>query len=263
LKVTDVSVTLGETPVLRNLSLEIRNVHRPNLNQGQVVGLLGPSGIGKTTLFRVLAGLSEPDAGTVLIGEKGTPVKRGMVGVVAQHYPLFEHRTVLGNLLVAGQRAGLSSAEATEKANRLLKRFGLAEHAAKYPVQLSGGQRQRAAIAQQFTCSEHYLLMDEPFSGLDPLAIQNVIRFIEEMAASDELNTFIVVTHDIAAALEVCDTIWLLGRDRNAQGRVIPGARIQATFNLIERGLAWRDGVSNAPQFHEVLREIKEIFPRL
>ena len=263
LKVSGVSRTLGGMPVLRDLSLEIKNIHRPGLTQGQVVGLLGPSGMGKTCLFRILAGLDTPDTGSVLVGEEGRPVERGMVGVVAQHYPLFAHRTVLGNLMIAGRRGGLSGAQATEKARSLLSRFGMEEHARKYPVQLSGGQRQRVAIAQQFMCSEHFLLMDEPFSGLDLIAVARVSEFITEMAGSDELKTFIVVTHDINAALEVADTIWVLGRDRDASGRVIPGARIQASYNLVERGLAWRDGIATTPEFQEVLREIREIFPRL
>jgi len=112
-------------------------------------------------------------------------------------------------------------------------------------------------------CSEHFLLMDEPFSGLDPNALGRVSAFINEMAASDELKTFIVVTHDIAAALEVCDTLWLLGRDRDEKGNVIPGARVQAIYNLAERGLAWQKNISTTPAFLALLAEIKGVFPRL
>jgi NitT/TauT family transport system ATP-binding protein len=263
LKVSGVSLTLGGAQILRDVNLEIRNIVRPGLTQGQVVGLLGPSGIGKTCLFRILAGLDPPSSGTVLIGQDGRPVQRGTVGVVAQHYPLFEHRTVMGNLLVAGRRGGLSTAEAKEKADGLLKRFDLQAHGGKYPAQLSGGMRQRVAIAQQFMCSEYFLLMDEPFSGLDLIAVDRVCDSISELAAADELRTFIVVTHDVTAALEVSDTIWLLGRDRDADGNIIPGARVQASYNLIERGLAWRKGITATPEFMELLREIREVFPRL
>jgi polar amino acid transport system ATP-binding protein/sulfate transport system ATP-binding protein len=146
----------------------------------------------------------------VLVGEAQKPVERGRVGVVAQHYPLFNHRTVMGNLLVAGRRAGLSGDAAEQKARGLLKGFGMEEHGRKWPAQLSGGQRQRIAIAQQFMCSDNFLLMDEPFSGLDPLAIDRVADFINGVAHAHELNTIIVVTHDITAAMEVSDTIWLM-----------------------------------------------------
>jgi NitT/TauT family transport system ATP-binding protein len=263
LKVEDVSLTLGGRLILNDVNLEIKNIHRPGLHQGQVVGLLGPSGIGKTRLFRILAGLDAPDTGHVLLGPEGKPVERGMVGVVAQHYPLFAHRNILSNLIVAGKQGGLSANEAREKAESLLQQFGLADSGKKYPAQLSGGMRQRAAIAQQFMCSEHFLLMDEPFSGLDPNALDRVAEFIEDMAGTHTLKTFVIVTHDVSAAIEVCDTIWLLGRDRDSNGNVIPGARVQASFNLIERGLAWRKGITSAPEFVEMLREIRGYFPKL
>jgi len=262
LKVTGVSKALGGTQVLKNVNLEVKDLVRPGMTQGQVVALLGPSGVGKTTLFRILAGLDLPDEGKVTL-RKDEPVKRGTVGVVAQHYPLFNHRTVLGNLVVAGRQVGQSKAEATEKANDLLDRFGLTDQSGKYPVQLSGGQRQRAAIAQQFMCSNDLLLMDEPFSGLDLIALERVSDFIMEMAAADEMRTLVIVTHDIHAAVAVADTIWLLGRDRDLQGNPIHGAHIRQSFNLAERGLAWRKGISETKECSDLRREIRAIFPSL
>jgi polar amino acid transport system ATP-binding protein/sulfate transport system ATP-binding protein len=263
LKASNISLTLGGNVILRDVDLEVRDLRRPGVVTGQVVGLLGPSGIGKTRLFRILAGLDEPTAGHVLIGEEGFPVERGMVGVVAQNYPLFPHRTVLGNLVVAGRQAGLSSAQAREKASSFLKRFRLEDRARLYPAQLSGGQQQRVAIAQQFMCSEHFLLMDEPFSGLDPIAVERVSEVIAEVAGLHELNTIIVVTHDIPAAIEVADHLWLLGRDRDSGGRIVPGARIQGSYNLIERGLAWRKGITTTPEFMDLLKEIRARYPSL
>jgi NitT/TauT family transport system ATP-binding protein len=263
LKAENVWQTLGGNLILRDVDVELRDVRRPGKVTGQVVGLLGPSGIGKTRFFRIMAGLDAPDRGRVLVGEKLVPVERGMVGVVAQRYTLFQHRTVLGNLLVAGAQAGLSRHDAREKAMSFLKRFHLDAHADRYPPQLSGGQQQRVAIAQQFMCSEHFLLMDEPFSGLDPIAVDRVAELISEVASLHELNTIVVVTHDIAAAIEVSDTLWLMGRDRDAQGNVVPGAKIQATYDLVERGLAWRKGITTTPEFLDLLREILERFPSL
>jgi ABC-type nitrate/sulfonate/bicarbonate transport system ATPase subunit len=263
LQAKDVSLTLGGTPILRGLDLEVKDLHRPGQVTGQVVGLLGPSGIGKTCFFRILAGLNQPDRGQVLIGEKGVPVERGMVGVVAQSYPLFQHRTVLGNLLVAGRQAGLSNAANREKAMGFLRRFKLEDRSGLYPSQLSGGQRQRVAIAQQFMCSEHFLLMDEPFSGLDPIAVDAVSSLIQEVANLHELNTIVVVTHDIPAAIEVADMLVVMGRDRDEHGKVIPGARIKAVYNLVERGLAYRKGINTTPEFMDLMREILERFPTL
>lgn len=263
LTVEEVALTLGGKLILKGVNATINNIHRPGLHQGQVVALLGPSGIGKTRLFRILAGLDEPDEGQVLVGDPGKPVRRGEVGVVAQNYPLFRHRTVLSNLIVAGRQAGLSKSDAQLKAEKMLADFDLSEHASKYPVQLSGGQRQRVAIAQQFMCSEHYLLMDEPFSGLDLNAIEIVIEMITNIANSDELKTIVIVTHDITAALEVADTVWILGRDRDASGAAIPGSKIQRTYNLIDLGLAWRKGITDAPAFVQIMQEIREIYPKL
>ena len=263
LKATGVSLTLGKNVILRDVNLEIRDIYRPGLVTGQVVGLLGPSGIGKTRLFRVLSGIDEPNAGSVTIGSDAKPVKRGMVGVIAQNYPLFEHRTVLGNLELAARCAGLCREDAVKKALSFLDRFGLEDRGDLYPCQLSGGQRQRVAIAQQFLCSEHFVLMDEPFSGLDLIAVDKVCKMIAEVANADELNTVIVVTHDIAAAVAVSDMIWLLGRDRDPAGKIIPGARVKATYNVIERGLTWTPGITETTGFIDVVREIRGVFPSL
>lgn len=263
LSVQNVNLELGGKQILRDVCFDVKNIERPDMQQGQVVGLLGPSGIGKTQLFRILSGLNIPDSGSVKIGDPGVEVCAGMVGVVAQNYPLLQHRKVLGNLAVAGRQAGLSAEEAISQGQSLLEQFHLAEHADKYPVQLSGGQRQRVAIAQQFMCSNQLMLMDEPFSGLDPLALSRMCDFIKTVAQTDELKTFIIVTHDIASAVEVCDTLLLLGRDRDEAGNPIPGARIQHTIDLIARGLAWRPNISRTPEFAATINEVKDLFAKL
>ena len=263
LDVKNVTHTYGDRTVLRDLNFTVRNITRPGSTTGQVIALLGPSGMGKTTLFRVLAGLMPPTSGSVNIGPEAKPVQAGMVGVVFQNYQLFEHRTVLGNLEIAAGQACKSSSEACEKSMDMLKRFGLDEFAKRYPSQLSGGQRQRVAIAQQFLCSRHFLLMDEPFSGLDPLAVDKVCSLVTEVANLHDLNTIIVVTHNIEAGLRVADTAILLGRDRNADGTPVPGARVQATYDLIEMGLMWHPEVDQMPEFVELAREVRAKFKEL
>ena len=263
LKIDGVCLALGGNQILRDVNASIGNIVRSDVKQGQVVGLLGPSGMGKTQLFRILSGLNMPDSGAVYVTEEMVPVQAGMVGVVAQQYPLFKHRTIISNLVVAGKQAGMNASESEARSNELLERFGLQGHGEKYPAQLSGGQRQRAAIAQQFMCSDHFLLMDEPFSGLDPIALGDMCTFIGEMAQTDELKTFIVVTHDIDSAVSVCDCLWLLGRDRDAHGAPIPGAKIQHTIDLAARGLAWRENIREIPGFQATVNEVRQLFKTL
>lgn len=263
LDVQNVSVKKGGFPVLKNCTATIRDVQRPGHSQGQITGLLGPSGIGKTTLFEVLSGLRAPDEGVVLVGQKQQPVKAGDVGVVAQKYPLLEHRTVMDNLMFAGRQAGKNKGYAREAAEDKLQEFGLLEHKDKYPIQLSGGQKQRVAIAQQLICSEHFIIMDEPFSGLDVVAKAKVSELIVKVAAQNELNTFIIVTHDVTSAVAISDTIWLMGRDRDTEGKIIPGARIMEVIDLIERNICWHDQAEFRPEATQLINEIKALFPSL
>jgi len=262
LTLDDVGLSLAGRQILRGVSACVRNVTRPGVLQGQIVGVLGPSGIGKTQLFRLLAGLTSPDQGKILVGAQQKPVARGHVGVVGQAYPLFEHYTLLENLLVVARKHGLSRAAAREQAENMLARFGLADRASAYPATLSGGQRQRAAIAQQLLRPSPLLLMDEPFSGLDLAMVKEVCRLLSEVSTQSEELTIVIVTHDIAAALSVADTLWLLGRPHTADGSA-PGARIVHTIDLMERGLAWHPDVTHAPAFETTRREVERHFASL
>ncbi len=263
LKIDHISLSYDDKIILRDVNAEIRDIVRPDCTQGQVVGFLGPSGIGKTQLFRIIAGLNQPTSGQVLVNSTLTPVKAGMVGVVAQNYPLFENRTIFSNLILAAKQIEKNSDAAHEKVLKYLKRLDMLDCSQLYPAQISGGQRQRIAIAQQLLCSEHFLLMDEPFSGLDLVMEAKVCELINEIACLDELNTIIVVTHDVTAAATVADHLWLMGRDRDASGNIIPGARIQETYDLIERDLCWHPGITNSSKFLEFVREVKERFQTL
>ena len=151
-----------DRPILDGVTGHIDNIQREGLQQGQVVCLLGPSGIGKSQLFRCIAGLQRPSSGSVRLNGAQREVRAGEVGVVAQNYPLFNHRTVWGNLMLAAQRHGRGVADARDACLALLEKFGLVDSAQLHPMMLSGGQRQRIAIAQQLLCSSHFLLMDEP-----------------------------------------------------------------------------------------------------
>jgi ABC-type nitrate/sulfonate/bicarbonate transport system ATPase subunit len=252
-----------DSPILRDVNITINNIVRPGHTQGQVVSILAPSGMGKTQLFRCIAGLKKPDSGEVYLDEQKKVVEAGMVGVVAQDYPLFEHMTVWDNILLAARRK-MPASEAKEVAIRLLEHFGLSERRGLYPHQISGGQRQRVAIIQQMVCSNRVLLMDEPFSGLDPIMKTNVQDNITTVAAADELATIMLTTHDVSSSIAVSDHIILLGRDKDEKGNPIPGARVQFTYDLLkDYQLAWRPDIESLPQFHELYTEILHRFREL
>ncbi|MDB5189645.1 MAG: transporter, ATPase subunit [Parcubacteria group bacterium] len=260
LEVSGLSVSY-DRPILRDVNITIRDV----VGRGQVVALLAPSGTGKTQLFNCIAGLQQPSSGLVriLAGKELVPVQAGMVGVVPQNSLLFEDRTVYANLMTAALLKGGSRKEARTRILELLELFGMNDAALQYPQQISGGQRQRASIIQQMLCNSRFLLMDEPFASLDLLKKIEVYHQIEKIALRDELNTIIVTTHDIESAVTIADTVLLLGHDHDAGGNIVPGARIQKEFDLIECGLAWHPEVATLPMFFDKVNEIKAWFPRL
>jgi ABC-type nitrate/sulfonate/bicarbonate transport system ATPase subunit len=255
LTIKGAGLSYGTKQIFRDINLHIDNVTRPGVNQGQCVALLGPSGIGKTQLFRCIAGMQPLTVGSVDIGPEHRQVAVGEVGVVQQSYPLLAHRTIRGNLSLV--------CDDGKKIIDLLTRFGLAEHADKYPLQLSGGQRQRVAIIQQMISSRHMLMMDEPFSGLDIIAKNKVCELITEVNLIDELNTTIFTTHDLESAVMIADRIWVMGREHDAQGKEIPGATIVKEFDLIERDLAWQPDVTHHKEFQPMITELRDLFVKL
>jgi NitT/TauT family transport system ATP-binding protein len=263
LKAEKISLNIGGNQILQDINIEIKDIVRPNVTTGQIVGFLGPSGVGKTKFFEILSGLLEPTTGTVVLGDPLEPVQAGMVGVVQQNYPLFNHRTVEGNLLVAAKKLYPSEKEAKEKMALMLDRFKLSDKAKLYPAQLSGGQKQRIAIAQQLLCSKHFLLLDEPFSGLDINMIHEVQELICEIANFNELNTVIIVSHDIVSTASISDTLWLMGRDHDSKGNATSGGKIKHTYDLIDMDLCYEKDILSKPKFQDLLKEIRGLFPTL
>lgn len=263
LHIDNVSLSYGDKVVLRDVNAQIRDIIVPGKVVGQIVGFLGPSGIGKTTLFQILAGLLKPTVGSVHLDGSTDTVKPGQVGVVAQSYPLFEHRTVLSNLMLAAQQKEKNTKLCHDKVIEYLQEFDLTEQLNHYPIQLSGGQRQRVAILQQILSSKHFLLMDEPFSGLDLLMIEKTSALIRKVADMDDLNTIIICTHDITSAASVADHLWMMGRERTANGDIIPGAKIVKEYDLIARDLCWHPEIITQARFTDFVREVKEEFRKL
>lgn len=203
LKLVNLTKRFGDEVVLDKINLDLKDV--------KSLAIIGPSGGGKTTLLRILAGLEKPDAGEVIVNgkevvfeEKALLEYRKTVGMVFQSFNLFPHMTALENLTIPLQKVHhLNRNEATTKANTLLERFGLKEHTLKKPRQLSGGQRQRVAIARALSIDPQFLLLDEPTSALDPNLTKGVIRSIEKLR--EENKDLILVTHEISFAKKACD----------------------------------------------------------
>ena len=189
------------------------------------------------------------------------PVRPGLVGVVPQNYPLFRHKTVLDNLLKAAKKG--NHKDPLVKVKEMLEAFNLLDKINLYPIQLSGGQRQRICIIQQLLCSKHFLIMDEPFTGLDPIMKDKTAELIAHIASLDEDNTIFVIAHDISAVTSISDTLWLLGREKEADGKIIPGAFIKKKYDLASMGLAWHPELNSTKQFLEFAQEVKNEFRNL
>lgn len=195
----------GNLEVLRDVSTDIY--------EGEVVVILGPSGSGKSTFLRCLNRLEEITDGTVIVDghdltDKKTDLNkvRENVGMVFQHFNLFNNLNVMGNMTLAPvELKKATKGEAKEKALHLLNRVGLSDKAEAYPAQLSGGQKQRVAIARALAMDPDIMLFDEPTSALDPEMVGEVLQVMKQLAA--EGMTMVVVTHEIGFAREVASRV--------------------------------------------------------
>ncbi len=204
-EVKDVHKSYGKNEVLKGISLDVE--------EGEVVVMIGPSGSGKSTFLRSLNKLEEINSGQIkingwdLVDPKNNIDKtRETIGMVFQHFNLFPHLTVLQNMMLAPVAvAGQTKAEAEETARALLARVGLADKADVKPNTLSGGQKQRVAIARALAMNPKIMLFDEPTSALDPEMVGDVLGVMKELA--EEGMTMIVVTHEMGFAKQVADRV--------------------------------------------------------
>lgn len=195
----------GDYHALKDVNLSI--------DEGEVVSIIGPSGAGKSTLIRTMNGLESISSGVLEVdgydlGDKKTDLNkiRRNVGMVFQHFNLYENHTVLENVMLAPRIVlHRDEKENREIAEKLLKQVGLLGKEDSYPRQLSGGQKQRVAIARSLAMKPKVLLFDEPTSALDPEMIQGVLNVMQSIAA--EGMTMVVVTHEMGFAREVSDRV--------------------------------------------------------
>ncbi|MEO6304520.1 MAG: ATP-binding cassette domain-containing protein [Bacteroidia bacterium] len=255
LSVKDVSLSFDNKPILKNINFEVRDIVNTSFTgQGQVVALLGRSGIGKSCLFNMLGGLLKPNTGQILVNKTQTPVKAGDMGVVFQDYYFYTWLTVQKVLeLSASKNSLISKQDKADAIKMIAEQFDLTQHLSKFSHQLSGGQQQRVAIAEQILNGGNFVLLDEPFSGLDIIMIDKVVNTMLKVSTTDELKTLIIVSHDLSNTVSISDTVYILNKTGDE------GATIVKEIDLIERGLAYNPDVKNNPVFRETLNEIKSL----
>ncbi|MGY0401949.1 amino acid ABC transporter ATP-binding protein [Carnobacterium jeotgali] len=205
LKVEHLKKSFGNLEVLKDLNVEVQ--------EGEVICIIGPSGSGKSTFLRCMNALEDITGGKVIIDDfdltdpkQDINKVRENIGMVFQQFNLFPHLTVLDNITLAPKELKKESTEAINKrALELLETVGLSEKAADYPKSLSGGQKQRVAIARALAMNPDIMLFDEPTSALDPEMVGDVLEVMQKLA--DQGMTMLVVTHEMGFAKEVADRV--------------------------------------------------------
>ena len=224
IKVSDLHKSFGKLEVLKGID--------ENIEKGEKIVVIGPSGSGKSTFLRCLNLLETPTSGQIwfdgqCITDKKTDINqvRRSMGMVFQHFNLFNNKTVLGNITLAPiQLKLMNKEEANENALRLLDRIGLRDKADAYPAMLSGGQKQRIAIVRSLAMNPKVMLFDEPTSALDPEMVGEVLDLMKELA--NDGMTMVVVTHEMGFAREVASRVLFMD-----QGVIMEENKPQALFD--------------------------------
>jgi lipopolysaccharide export system ATP-binding protein len=208
--------------VVNKVSIDVR--------QGEIVGLLGPNGAGKTTTFYMIVGMIRPNAGRVFLDGKEITRKpmyeraRMGIGYLPQEASVFRRLSVRENLLAVLQTTSLSRKEQEEKCNRLLEEFGLAQVASSMGYVVSGGERRRTEIARALALDPTFILLDEPFAGIDPIAVEDLMRIVRRLK---EKNIGVLITdHNVHETLSITDRSYLL-----FEGKILKSGTAQFLAN--------------------------------
>lgn len=218
-----------------------------SVEKGEVVCLIGASGVGKTTLFQVLSGLIAPADGEVILNGENVVGKTGKVSYMLQKDLLLPFKTIIDNVSLPYRVGGMRKKDAREKVAPYFKQFGLQGTEKKYPVQLSGGMRQRAAFMRTYFFGHELMLLDEPFSALDEMTREDMYAWYIKIAAELDLST-VFISHNLEEALTLADRILVMA------GR--PG-RIMRELRIDRDGIA--EDFSTSVRFAEYKKTLKEL----
>lgn len=237
--VKNLKKSFGSLEVLKDISTDIY--------EGEVVVVIGPSGSGKSTFLRCLNRLEESTGGTIIVDDMDVTSKktninklRENVGMVFQHFNLFNNLNILDNLMLApNMLKKCSKAEAKERALEMLQKVGLVEKKESYPSQLSGGQKQRIAIARALCMKPDIMLFDEPTSALDPEMVGEVLQVMKDLAADG--MTMVIVTHEMGFAREVADRVLFMDGgyivEEGTPQEVLQNPKEQRTIDFLNKVL--------------------------
>ena len=217
LDIKNLSYSFGNNPILKDI-----NIH---VNENEMVAIVGSSGVGKSTLFNLIAGVLKKQTGKITIN--GSEDYIGKVAYMLQKDLLFEHKTIIDNVILPLIIAKIDKKEALEEGNKILKQFNLDKYANKYPQQLSGGMRQRVALIRTYMFKKNIFLLDEAFSALDAITKKELHKWYLDLKKEFNLTT-LLITHDIEEAVFLSDRIYILA---NKPGEIIKEIKIEINPN--------------------------------
>ena len=217
LEVKNLSYSFGNNPILKDI-----NIH---VNENEIVAIVGSSGVGKSTLFNLIAGVLKKQTGEITINDSNDYI--GKVAYMLQKDLLFEHKTIINNVILPLIIAKVNKKKALEEGNKILKQFNLDRYANKYPQQLSGGMRQRVALIRTYMFKKKIFLLDEAFSALDAITKKELHKWYLDLKKEFNLTT-LLITHDIEEAVFLSDRIYILG---NKPGEIIGEIKIEINPN--------------------------------
>ena len=217
LDIKNLSYSFGNNPILKDI-----NIH---VNENEMVAIVGSSGVGKSTLFNLIAGVLKKQVGEITINGSNDYI--GKVAYMLQKDLLFEHKTIINNVILPLIIAKVNKKKALEEGNKILKQFNLDKYANKYPQQLSGGMRQRVALIRTYMFKRKIFLLDEAFSALDAITKKELHKWYLDLKKEFNLTT-LLITHDIEEAVFLSDRIYILG---NKPGEIIGEIKIEINPN--------------------------------